>query len=68
VDMGLNKTFKITESHQIHFSWEAFNVFNSVRFDALTAAVGIDQSTTFGSMNRALTLPRVMQFALRYSF
>jgi hypothetical protein len=67
-DLGLNKTFKITENHQVHFAWEAFNVFNSVRFDALTASTAIDQSSTFGSLNKTLTLPRVMQFSLRYSF
>jgi hypothetical protein len=68
VDMGINKTFRITENHQVHFSWETFNVFNNVRFDALTATTSIDQSTTFGAMNKTLTIPRVMQFALRYSF
>jgi hypothetical protein len=68
VDMGLRKTFRITENHQVHFSWDTFNVFNKVRFDALTAATAIDTSSTFGAMNKSLTVPRVMQFALRYSF
>jgi hypothetical protein len=68
VDMGLDKTFKITESHQIRFSWEAFNIFNSVRFDPLTASTAIDFSTGFGAYSKSLTVPRVMQFSLRYSF
>ena len=68
VDMGLDKTFKITENHQVRFSWETFNVFNSVRFDALTASTAIDQGSAFGTMSKTLTVPRVMQFALRYSF
>jgi hypothetical protein len=68
VDMGLRKTIKITENHQVNFSWETFNVFNNVRFDALTATTAVDTSSTFGAMNKALTIPRVMQFALRYSF
>jgi Carboxypeptidase regulatory-like domain len=68
VDMGLNKTFRITENHQVRFSWETFNVFNSVRFDSLTASTAIDTSTTFGNFTKTLTVPRVMQFALRYSF
>ena len=67
-DLGLNKTFKITENHQLRFAWEAFNVFNSVRFDALTASTAIDLSSTFGALNKTLTIPRVMQFSLRYSF
>jgi hypothetical protein len=68
IDAGLDKTFKITETHLVRFSWETFNVFNNVRFDALTANTGIDQSTSFGNYTKTLTVPRRMQFALRYSF
>ena len=68
VDMGLDKVFKITESHQLRFSWEAFNVLNNVRFDALTANTGVDQVSSFGIFTKTLTVPRKMQFALRYSF
>ncbi len=67
VDMGVNKVFKITENHQVRFSWETFNVFNRVRFDALTATTTIDTSSIFGAMNKTLTIPRVMQLSLRYS-
>jgi len=68
VDMGVVKTFKITETHQLRFSWETFNIFNNVRFDALTANTGIDQSTSFGNFTKTLTVLRKMQFSLRYSF
>ena len=68
VDMGLDKTFKITERQLLRFSWEVFNVFNTVRFDVLTANLGIDQSNSFGNFTQTLTVPRKMQFALRYSF
>jgi hypothetical protein len=68
VDMGLDKTFKITESQKVRFSWEVFNVLNNVRFDALTANTGVDQSSSFGIFTKTLTVPRKMQFALRYSF
>ena len=68
VDMGLDKTFKITESQSLRLSWEVFNVFNSVRFDALTANTGIDQSSSFGNFTKTLTVPRKMQFAFRYAF
>jgi hypothetical protein len=68
VDMGLHKTFKITERHLIQFRWEAFNVFNNVRFDALTANTGVDQSTSFGNFTKTLTLYRRMEFGLRYEF
>ncbi len=68
VDMGLDKTFKITEAQQLRFSWETFNVFNNVRFDPLTANTGVDQVSSFGIYTKTLTLPRRMQLALRYSF
>jgi len=45
-----------------------YNITNSVRFDAFSALPEIDVSGGFGKYSRALTRPRVMEFALRYSF
>ncbi len=70
VDAGLNKTFHITERHTLRFSAYAFNLTNSVRFDAAT--VGFNSAFTtpssIGNYSGTLTKPRVMEFALRYSF
>ena len=53
------------------FAWEVFNVTNSVRFDAASAATN-QFALTFGNFGAysspTLTKPRVMQFSLRYSF
>ena len=68
IDMGLDKTFKITENHQLRFSWEVFNVTNSVRFDVQTANISVDSASTFGQFSSTLTDKRKMQFSLRYSF
>jgi hypothetical protein len=72
IDTGLSKMWPVTESQNLKFSWEVFNVTNSVRFDvaALPQTTGqLDQpSGVFGSYSSTLTKPRVMQFALRYSF
>ena len=68
VDMGLHKQFKITESQALTFRWDTFNIFNNVRFDALTANTGVDQVSSFGIFTKTLTIPRRMEFALRYSF
>jgi hypothetical protein len=78
IDMGLGKTWNITESSTLRFSWETFNVTNAVRFDAagLEPIAGsnaggnlsLTNSTGFGFYTSTLTNPRVMQFALRYSF
>jgi hypothetical protein len=67
-DMGLHKTFNITEAQHLQFRWEAYNVFNNVRFDALTANTGVDQVSSFGNFTKTLTIYRRMEFAVRYSF
>jgi hypothetical protein len=68
IDTALLKSFKITESQRLVFTWQTFNAFNSVRFDALTANTGIDQTSSFGIFTKTLTIPRRMEFGLRYSF
>lgn len=67
-DLGLHKTFNITESQKLQFRWETYNAFNNVRFDALTANTQIDQVSSFGNFTKTLTIYRRMEFAVRYSF
>jgi hypothetical protein len=49
-----------------------FNVTNTVRFDVAPLPQTTGQldaaSSVFGTFSSTLTKPRVMQFALRYSF
>lgn len=68
LDMGVNKTFHITERQTLRFSASAFNLTNSVRFDAATISANLQNSATFGQYSQTLTNPRVMEFALRYQF
>jgi len=71
IDSGLSKTWPIKESQNLKFSWEVFNVTNSVRFDVgpLPQNNGqIDRGPAFGKYTSTLTTPRLMEFALRYSF
>jgi hypothetical protein len=70
IDGGLSKTWNFTENRLIRFSWEVFNVTNSVRFDAANAVDNEDlvDNTQFGNFQRTLTTPRVMQFSLRFAF
>jgi hypothetical protein len=62
--------WNLTESNTLKFSWEVFNVTNSVRFDAAGSLIGQDlvNITGFGVFNTELSTPRVMQFALRVAF
>jgi len=74
IDVGLSKSWAVTETQSVKLSWEVFNVTNSVRFDVAPLPQSsngrLDSAATdvFGTFTSTLTKPRVMQFALRYSF
>lgn len=68
IDMGLRKSWSLTERSKLFFSWQVYNVTNSVRFDAANAFPTIDSAGSFGKYSNTLTRPRVMEFALRLSF
>ncbi|MGC1448506.1 MAG: carboxypeptidase-like regulatory domain-containing protein [Candidatus Sulfotelmatobacter sp.] len=70
IDMGLAKTWNLSETKMVRFGWEVFNVTNSVRFDAAGSLINQDlvDITSFGKFNTMLTSPRVMQFELRFAF
>jgi len=68
LDLSVNKTFRITERQSLRFSAAAFNLTNSVRFDAATISANVQNAATFGQYNQTTTNPRVMEFALRYQF
>jgi Carboxypeptidase regulatory-like domain len=69
-DLGLDKTWTMpyNDRHTLEFEWNVFNVANLVRFDGQSAFPEVDQSTSFGNYDQLFTNPRVMQFALVYSF
>jgi Carboxypeptidase regulatory-like domain len=72
IDSALSKSWRVTESQSLKFTWDVYNVTNSVRFDVapLPQSTGqLDQpASSFGLYSSTLTKPRVMEFALRYSF
>jgi hypothetical protein len=68
LDMGLGKRFKLTEGSSITAAWQVFNVFNNVRFDALSAIPALDTQSTFGNFNTTLSRYRIMQFGLHFDF
>ncbi len=72
IDTALSKSWHIVESQTLKFSWDVYNLTNSVRFDVapLPQTTGqLDQpASSFGLFSSTLTKPRVMEFALRYSF
>jgi hypothetical protein len=72
IDTGLSKGWNITESQTLKFTWEIFNATNTPRFDVGTMQLNANNSlsnvTSFGNFSSTLSNPRVMEFALRYSF
>ena len=73
---GLAKIFPITEHQSLEFRWETFNFANHANlylpedgfvlpnFGQPTAA----STAGLGALNQTINDPRVMQFALKYSF
>lgn len=70
IDFGLGKSFTMPyqEGHTLQFRWEVFNVTNTTRFDPLAISGSLGTLGSFGKYTDTLTLPRVMQFSLRYDF
>jgi Carboxypeptidase regulatory-like domain/TonB dependent receptor len=69
IDSGLSKSWQLWEGQKLTFSWQVFNVTNSVRFDTNPNSLGDNLTTgSLGIYNALLTAPRVQQFSLRYAF
>lgn len=69
IDTGVVKDWSFLENKQIEFSWQSFNLTNSVRYDVRGAQPSLSYSESeFGRYLSTLTTPRFMQFALRFSF
>jgi hypothetical protein len=72
IDTALGKSWRIHESQSLKFTWDIYNVTNSVRFDVAplvqTTSLLEEPASVFGTYSSTLTKPRVMEWALRYSF
>src|SRR5664279_6005696 len=67
VDSGLSKTWKLGDFGGLKFAWEVYNVTNTVRFDPASIGAGLTGGN-IGIASALLTVPRRMQFSLRYDF
>jgi hypothetical protein len=66
MDMGLKKTFRMTERVSLRFSADAQNLFNHPNFDGVNTDLN---STTFGQAQLLVgTASRVMSLSLRLAF
>ncbi len=69
IDTGLSKEFSLGEQRRLEFTWQTFNLTNSVRYDVRAAQPSLSfDASEFGKYQSTLTTPRFMQFALRFVF
>jgi len=64
-DLSIIKSIPVTESQRAEFRAEFFNLFNNVNF---ANPVNVVSSGNFGQIASTTTGPRVIQFALKYTF
>lgn len=70
-DVGVSKSFRITEGTALKFQVRAYNVFNSVNFDDGALSLDPTSPTTFGQINGTAGPrggAREMEFAARFEF
>lgn len=65
IDLGLMKSFPITERMHVQLRWEVFNVTNTPTLGDPTTNI---DSPDFGKVRSTNSTPRQMQFALRFQF
>jgi len=61
-------TMPWSENHKAMVRWDVFNVTNSTRFDPFFTSISLGTTGSFGKYTDTFTLPRVMQFSVRYNF
>jgi hypothetical protein len=64
VDASLLKVVKVTESQELQFRFEMFNVLNRANFNAPTSTIGAN----FGVTSSTVSPNRELQFGLKYLF
>jgi hypothetical protein len=65
-NMSLAKSFPIREQMRIDFRWEAFNMFNRVRFGTGPTTLSNPNLGRLTSNTDLLNTPRTMQFGLKF--
>lgn len=65
-DISIEKNFRIKESQDVMFRSEFFNAFNHPQF--ANPAVAVSTPATFGQITATSVNPRIIQFALKYTF
>ncbi len=65
LDLGIQRSFRATESSKVEFRAELFNLTNTPNFDLPTRDFS---SASFGAISSMASNPRFVQLALKYDF
>jgi hypothetical protein len=65
LDFNVVKRVQITESSNVEFRWEVFNLFNNTNLELPVTNIF---DSNFGQITRTVSEPRLMQFALKFNF
>lgn len=68
IDASLAKSWSFANYGALKFTWEVYNVTNTVRFDPQTLNLSSITQSSLGVYSATLSQPRKMQFSLRYDF
>jgi hypothetical protein len=68
IDLGIVKFIPVTERQKMEFRAEFFNAFNMVNFANPISTFTTGAPGLLGAITQTSTGPRVIQFALKYSF
>jgi len=66
LDLGIQRNFAVTERSALQFRAELFNVTNTPKFGQPTNDLAA--GAAFGVISSTVSNPRIVQFALKYSF
>ena len=68
LDLGIHRNFAVTEWSTLQFRAEFFNLTNTPKFDRPNGDYAGGNSPAFGVISSTVANPRIIQFALKYSF
>lgn len=68
LDLGVQRSFAITEASTVEFRAEFFNFTNTPKFALPVSDFAAGSNSAFGQITSTVANPRIIQFALKYSF
>ena len=68
LDLGVQRSFAITEASTLEFRAEFFNFTNTPKFALPVSDFAAGSNSSFGQITSTVANPRIIQFALKYSF